>query len=66
MGPVQTRSFHRVVEPGNLEQTVNELTAEANTFLLTLLPTNVLKVDEQIVAVRDRVFVGVVVVFLEE
>jgi hypothetical protein len=66
MGRVQTRPFRRVVEPGNLERTIDELTIEVNAFLATLVATDVLKVDEFVGPIRDRMYVVFSVVYLTE
>lgn len=65
MGQICIRPFNRVCEPGNLERTVDELTGEVNTFLATLAPSDVLKVDQSIRQVRNKVVVSYLIVFLE-
>lgn len=66
MGRVKTQPFRRVVEAGNLERTIDELTGEVNAFLATLIATDVLKVDEFIGPIRDYVYVVITVVYLTQ
>lgn len=58
--------FHRVVVSGNYQTAVDEVTAEVNAFLATLVPTAVLEIRYAANPAASQVFYAAHVIFLQE